>query len=231
MSILSKVPLTASGNVLLIATAQGAGTAGWRVTFLGASWTGSVVLASNTAAPGQAASYMNIAYLTASTGATNTAGTAITSDGDYIIPLSSCAYDLYAVYTHTSGSCAVTVLPEDAGAGGGGLTAAEVDGSASQNTFGAAVPYTGAYTFPGALAITGALTGVTQGTFSTKLVSTTALATPSSLARDGVQCLRLDGLWRGPDGLWPDRGRDAQEPGGNLCRLRRAEHDEVLAGR
>jgi hypothetical protein len=167
MSILSQVPLTASGNILLVATSQGAGPAGWRVTFLGSSWTGSVVLANNRGAPGQAVSLTNIAYLTASTGATNTAGTAITSSGDYIIPLSSCVYDLYAVYTHTSGSCAVKVLTEDAGGSSGdGITAAEVDGSASQNTFGAAVPYTGAYTFPGALAITGALSGVTQIAFA-----------------------------------------------------------------
>jgi hypothetical protein len=192
MSILAQVPLTASGNVLLVATAQGCGPAGWRVTFLGASWTGSVVLATDRAAPGQAQSLTNIAYLTASTGATNTAGTAITASGDYIIPASSCAYDLYAVYTHTAGSCAVKVLTEDAGSGGDGLTAAEVDGSASQNVFGAAVPYTGAYTFPGALAITGALTGVTSltmagalsgvttGAFSGVITSTNATASSST---------------------------------------------------
>ena len=183
-TILSQVPLTETADVLLVATAQGAGPAGWRVTFLGASWTGSVVLKTNRAAPGQAQSLTSIAYLTASTGATNAADTAITGDGDFIIPLASCAYDLYAVYTHTSGSCAVKVLTEDAGSGGGGgdVTAAGVDGSASQNTFGADIPYTGSYTFPGALAITGALTGVTQATFSTKVVSSTALATPSALA-------------------------------------------------
>ncbi|MFA6167798.1 MAG: hypothetical protein WC700_14350 [Gemmatimonadaceae bacterium] len=183
-TILSQVPLTATADVLLVATAQGAGPAGWRVTFLGASWTGSVVLKTNRAAPGQAQSLTSIAYLTASTGATNAADTAITGDGDFIIPLASCAYDLYAVYTHTSGSAAVKVLTEDAGSGGGGgdVTAAGVDGSASQNTFGADIPYTGSYTFPGALAITGALTGVTQATFSTKIVSSTALATPSALA-------------------------------------------------
>ena len=183
-SILAQVALTETADVLLVATAQGCGAAGWRLNFLGSGWTGSLVLKSNMAAPGQAQSLTSIAYLTASTGATNAADTAITSSGDFIIPAASCAYDLYAVYTHTAGSCAVTVLTEDSGSGGSGgeLTAAEVDGSASQNTFGAAVPYTGAYTFPGALAITGALTGVTQATFSTKIVSSTALATPSALA-------------------------------------------------
>lgn len=40
-------------------------------------------------------------------------------------------------------------------------------------------------TLAGALAMTGALSGVTQATFSTKLVSSTALATPSALVATG----------------------------------------------
>lgn len=181
-TLLAQVPLTATADVLLVASAQGRGPAGWRVSFRGTGWTGSVVLKANMAAPGQAQSLTSIAFITESTGATNTAGTAITADGAYIVQPDNCAYDLYAVYTHTAGSCVVTVQTQDGATPTGDLTAANLDGSGSQNTFGANVPYTGSYTFPGALAITGALTGVTQATFSTKLVSSTALATPSALA-------------------------------------------------
>ena len=181
-TILARVPLTATADVLLVSAAQGRGPAGWRLSFLGSGWTGSVVLKANMAAPGQAQSLTAIPFITESTGATNSASTPITADGAFLVQPDYCAYDLYAVYTHTAGSCVVTVQTQDGATATGDLTAANLDGSGSQNTFGANVPYTGAYTFPGALAITGALTGVTQLTYSTKIVSTTALATPSALA-------------------------------------------------
>ena len=181
-TILARVPLTATADVLLVSAAQGRGPAGWRLSFLGSGWTGSVVLKANMAAPGQAQSLTAIPFITESTGATNSASTPITADGAFLVQPDYCAYDLYAVYTHTAGSCVVTVQTQDGATATGDLTAANLDGSGSQNTFGANVPYTGAYTFPGALAITGALTGVPQLTYSTKIVSTTALATPSALA-------------------------------------------------
>lgn len=167
-SLIQTVPLTASGNILLVQTAQGCGTAGWRVVFTGSSWVGSVVLKSQTNAPGQAQAFTSIAYINANTGATIAADTAITASGSYIIPATSCVYDLYAIYTHTSGSCAVGILTEDASGGGGSgpggqIEAGNVDGSTS-STFGELIPYTGTYKFP-------SLFG-----------STTATATPAALA-------------------------------------------------
>lgn len=163
-SILAQVPLTATADVLLVASAQGKGPAGWRLGFRGTGWTGSLVLKANMAAPGQAQSLTSIAFITESTGATNAADTAITADGAYIVQPDYCAYDLYAVYTHTAGSCVVTVQTQDGATPTGDLTAANLDGSGSQNTFGANVPYTGTYKFPSLWA------------------STTALATPSAIA-------------------------------------------------
>ena len=154
-TILNQVPLTATATTRLVAAAQGSGPAGWRLTFLGASWTGSVVLKADMGAPGQAQNLTAIPFLTESTGATNSASTPITASGVFVVQPTYTDYDLYAVYTHTSGSAVVTVSTQDGATASGDLTAANVDGSASQNTFGAAVPYTGAYAFPGALSVGG----------------------------------------------------------------------------
>lgn len=174
-TILSQVPLTATADVLLVSAAQGHGPAGWRLGFLGASWTGSVVLKADMGAPGQAQSLTTIPFITESTGATNTAGTAITATGNYLVQPNYCGYDLYASYTHTSGSCVVTTQTQDGATASGDLTAANLDGSASQNTFGANVPYTGTYAFPGS--VTGAFNGTLGATTPAAVTGTTGTFT------------------------------------------------------
>lgn len=151
------VVLNATADAVLLRAAQLPASDGTRLVFVGASWSGSVVLKVDMGAPGQAQSLTSVAYLTASTGATNTAGTAITASGDFIVTSEFDNYDLYATYTHTSGSAVVYILSEDAtfsGAGpGGDIFADEVNGSGGRSTFGAAIPYTGIYSFPSQVGI------------------------------------------------------------------------------
>lgn len=173
MALIDIKTLSASGTSLLVAAAQGAGPDGWTLVFKGSGWTGSVVLKVNTAPQGAAVSYLSIPYLNANTGATINADTPITTDGTFIVSETYSNYDLYAVYTHTAGSVAIPILTESRGGGTGpgtGTTAADVDGSAGQNVFGANVPYTGGYTFPSSLTVTTALSAATMA-FTTSLTS------------------------------------------------------------
>lgn len=175
--ILSRVPLTVTDLTLLVVKgAQGSGLAGRRLVFTldaGAAWSGSAVLKINTGAPGQAVSLTNIPYLNASTGATVSAGTAITTTGGYIVADTYNGYDVYVAYTHTSGSAVVTVLTEDAGTGD-----ATNIGDATANS----LAVTTNATVGGTLAVTGALTA-TAGMTAAGDVSTSktiSSATPST---------------------------------------------------
>lgn len=163
--------LTASGDYQLTLAGNSAGPDGWNIQFIGASWTGSIVLKSNQAPPGAANNLVSVTYYSLNTYLPVTAGTAITvATVPYFVR--DTAYDLYAVYTHTAGTVTLVVTPANNASGGGpGPSPGTVPaGDVTSGTFGAFSGDTGTYVFP------------SQLNFGTKLVSTTALATPSALA-------------------------------------------------
>lgn len=161
---------TASGDYQLTEPGQMTGPDGWLLTFVGIGWTGSITLANNVAAPGQADSFTNTAYYSGDDFSVISAGTAITAT---TVPygVRAVGYPLYARYTHTAGQVTIIVTPANNASMGSGPSPGIVQaGDVASGTFGAFIPDTGTYTFP------------TQVNFGTKLVSTTALATPSALA-------------------------------------------------
>ena len=128
---------------------------------VGASWTGSGVLKQRTSPPGSAVALGSaITYYLVNDGSSATA--AISAAANVIVQ--DVGSDLYFDYTHTSGTVTVTVM-----------AAGELIGSEEGLLPVLNPAFTGTMTGP-AITLTGALTA------GTKLVSTTALATPSALA-------------------------------------------------
>mgnify|MGYP001560028811 CR=1 FL=1 len=162
MAVVTIVTLSATGLTRLARSGEGYGAGGWQIGFVGASWTGSVVLKKLTSPPGATAAYETVGYFTTDTGAAVAAGTAISAAANVIVQ--DVGSDLYADYTHTAGTVTITV---------GG--ASELIGSDEGFLPVLSPAFTGTMTGP-AITLTGALT------YGTKIVSTTALATPSALA-------------------------------------------------
>ncbi len=104
-----QVTLSASGTYSLIPVGVPYGRDGYQVRVTGSGWTGSLVFVENQAPPGSAANYVNVAYQNANTGLQVAAGTAITADGTFIVPVRG--YDVAVQYTHTSGSVTLSVSP------------------------------------------------------------------------------------------------------------------------
>ena len=73
------VTLDATSTTLLVRAGENVGPDGWLIQVASTSWSGSLVFKVNTAPPGSAASYTNVAYLTGGTWAAVAAGTAITA--------------------------------------------------------------------------------------------------------------------------------------------------------
>ncbi len=162
MAVVTIVTLSATGLTRLARSGEGYGAGGWQIGFVGASWTGSVVLKKLTSPPGATAAYETVGYFTTDTGAAVAAGTAISAAANVIVQ--DVGSDLFADYTHTAGTVTITV---------GG--ASELIGSDEGFLPVLSPAFTGTMTGP-AITLTGALT------YGTKIVSTTALATPSALA-------------------------------------------------
>ncbi len=156
----NRVTLSATGTTLLATAGAGAGPDGWLLSFSSVGWTGSIVLKQDQSAPGQAQNLVTVGYQNGNTFAPVAAGTAITSSAvPYVVQLTG--YDLYAVYTHTAGTVTITVTPANNASGGSGGTAVAA-GDVTSGTFGSFTGDVGTYTFPGALAIGGSLSGVTN---------------------------------------------------------------------
>lgn len=101
--------LTASGTYSLIPVGVPYGRDGYQLRVIGTGWTGSLTLVENQAPPGSAANYVSIAYQNANTGLQVAAGTAITANGTFIVPVRG--YDVAVQYTHTAGSVLLAVSP------------------------------------------------------------------------------------------------------------------------
>lgn len=101
--------LSATGDYLLLSQGERTGPGPTILTIVGTSWTGSLVLKINTAYPGEAVSLSNVAYKNRATGISVAAGTAITSD--LVVEVGQLQADLYATYTHTSGSVEIRKFP------------------------------------------------------------------------------------------------------------------------
>ena len=160
--------ISASSTVLINAGGENLGPDGLRLQFT-VTGTNSAVLKVNTAPPGSAVSYTNVAYLNQSL-VLQSAGTAVTSSGLVYIPLASCGNDLYVTNTWTSGSVVITTAPANIGGGSGPIGNLPA-GDITAGTFGLNSGETGTYTFPGAATVTGAFTTATS------TVSGTATAT------------------------------------------------------
>lgn len=106
--------LSSSQTIQLAPQGVGASAVGYRVQVTGSSdWSGSLVLKSNTAPPGNVPSYVNLGYQNPSSRAEVAAGTAITQSGAFIVSVPP--GDLSVTYTHTAGVVNVTVSPATAG--------------------------------------------------------------------------------------------------------------------
>lgn len=118
--------------------------------------TNSVVLKKNTAPPGAAASYTNVAYVDGSLVA-QAAGTAITATGIAYVSAADAALDLYATNTWTSGAAVLHVSAANiggSGSSGGPVPAADV----TAGVLGANTGETGTYSTPGAFAVATSIT-------------------------------------------------------------------------
>jgi hypothetical protein len=159
-AVVGRQTFSATGQYLLVEAGTGYGQGGWQIAVVGASWTGSGVLKQRTSPPGSAVALGSaITYYLVNDGSSATA--ALTAAANVIVQ--NVGSDLYFDYTHTSGTVTVTVM-----------AAGELIGS-EEGLLPVLNPvFTGTMTGP-AITLTGALT------VGTKVVSTTALATPSAL--------------------------------------------------
>jgi hypothetical protein len=160
-AVVGRQTFSATGQYLLVEAGTGYGQGGWQIAVVGASWTGSGVLKQRTSPPGSAVALGSaITYYLVNDGSSATA--AISAAANVIVQ--NVGSDLYFDYTHTSGTVTVTVM-----------AAGELIGSEEGLLPVLNPAFTGTMTGP-AITLTGAMT------YGTKIVSTTALATPSALA-------------------------------------------------
>lgn len=158
--------ISASSTVLINEGGENLGPDGLRLQFT-VTGTNSAVLKVNTAPPGSAASYTDVAYLNQSLVA-QSAGTAVTSSGLVYIPLASCGNDLYVTNTWTSGSVVITTAPANIG-GGSGSVGDIPAGDITSGTFGANSGDTGTYAFTGTVTTAGAQADLVQSSTTSTL--------------------------------------------------------------
>ena len=181
-------------TVLVNVGGENLGPDGLRLQFT-VTGTNSVVIKQNTAAPGFANSYTNVAYLNQSL-VLQSAGTAVTGSGLVYIPLASCGYDLYVTNTWTSGSVVITTAPANIG-GGSGPVGNIPAGDITAGTFGANSGETGDYAVPddftvadvltaGSVSATTTIAAGTTVTAGTALVSTTTTTVGTTLQTNGT---------------------------------------------
>ena len=164
-SIMRTVNITATGTKRLTVVSPPSGAGAMLQCIPSSDWSGSIVLSRDTAGypeTGVSAPVLsNTAYTTASTGAVVAAGTAITGSAAVIVH--DIGLSIWATSTVTTGSCLVQVM--QAGGVTEGIGAVQ-PGDIAAGTFGAYSAETGAYNFPGAVAMSGALSGVAQIAFA-----------------------------------------------------------------
>ncbi len=173
--------LSSSQDIALVRAGENFGPDGWLVTFVGVGWTGSIVLAQNTAPPGFTNSYSNVTYYSGNTYLPVTAGTAITvATVPYFVR--DTGYNLWARYTHTAGTVTLIVTPaNNASQGGTGPQPGPVNaGDVTSGTFGAYSGDTGTYAFPGAATVATTLTTLTATITGAATVGTTLGVTGTS---------------------------------------------------
>lgn len=198
-NVLSKLPIGTTGQHLIVS----GGIPSWSTdsalgTVTSVSWTGglvSVATATTTPALTVAGTSGGIVYFSsASTWASSAALTAnaiVLGGGAGAAPA-----------TTTTGTGVVTALGVNVGTAGafvvnGGALGTPSSGAVAASLITAGTFGAGAYTFPGALAITGAFTGATTGAFSGQV---TLSATDSALQRIGTTTNACYQEWRNTSG-------------------------------